>query len=88
MIPGVMPFVSVSGTRRMAAVNQTHIPDALQARMDAVDGDAEATRQLGVAVATELVADLLEMGVPGVHLYAMNRASSIEAIYANLGQAR
>jgi methylenetetrahydrofolate reductase (NADPH) len=88
VIPGVMPFVSVAGTRRMAAVNKVHIPDALQARMDAVDGDAEATRQLGVAVATELTADLLEMEVPGVHLYAMNRASSIESIFDKLGLDR
>ncbi len=85
VLPGVMPFVSVSGTRRMAAMNNVVIPDALQARLDAVDGDAEATRRLGVEVATELVAELLEIGVPGVHLYAMNRATSIQGIYANLG---
>lgn len=84
ILPGVMPFVSVPGTRRMAAINNAVIPDALQAQMDAVDGDPEATRQLGVRVATELVADLLEIGVPGVHLYAMNRATSIQEIYAAL----
>jgi methylenetetrahydrofolate reductase (NADPH) len=84
LVPGVMPFVSVSGTRRMAAMNNTEIPGWLQARMDEVDGDAEATRRLGVEVATTLVADLLDVGVPGVHLYAMNRAESIQQIYANL----
>ena len=85
VLPGVMPFVSVAGTRRMAAMNNVVIPDSLQERMDGVDGDAEATRRLGVEVATELVAELLEIGVPGVHLYAMNRATSIQEIYANLG---
>jgi methylenetetrahydrofolate reductase (NADPH) len=85
VIPGVMPFVSVAGTRRMAAVNNVVIPAHLQARMDEVDGDAEATGKLGVEVATELIAELLELGVPGVHIYAMNRATSIEAIYGNLG---
>ena len=74
VIPGVMPFVSVPGTRRMAGINNTEIPDWLNERLDAVDGDAEATRQLGVEVATDLVAELLDHGVPGVHLYAMNRA--------------
>ena len=88
VLPGVMPFVNVAGTRRMAAMNGTHIPDALQARLDAVDGDPEATRRLGVAVAAELVADLLEMGVPGVHLYAMNRAESIQEVYDRLGLNR
>src|SRR3954468_20481441 len=86
VIPGVMPFVSVPGARRMSAVNGTHIPDDLQSRMDQVDGDPEATRKLGVAVATEQVAELLDLGVPGIHLYALNRAESIEEIYANLGR--
>ena len=39
-------------------------------------------------LATDLVAELLELGVPGVHLYAMNRAASIQAIYDNLGLRR
>jgi methylenetetrahydrofolate reductase (NADPH) len=86
VIPGVMPFVSVPGARRMSAVNGTNIPDDLQRRMDEVEGDPEATRKLGVAVATELVAELLELGVPGIHLYALNRAESIQEIYDNLGR--
>lgn len=85
VVPGVMPFVNVAGTRRMAAMNGSAIPDSLQARLDSVDGDAEGTRRLGVQVASELVAQLLDIGVPGVHLYAMNRAQSIEEIYENLG---
>ncbi len=85
VIPGVMPFVSVAGTRRMAAMNGTTIPPQLAARMDAVADDPEATRRLGVAVATEIVERLLDLEVPGVHLYAMNRAQSIREIYANLG---
>ena len=80
-----MPFVNVAGARRMSAVNNTNIPAWLQERMDQVDGDPDATRKLGVEVATDLVAALLEMGVPGIHLYAMNRADSITAIYDNLG---
>ena len=87
IIPGVMPFVSVAGTRRMSATNGVRIPDALQSRLDEVDGDAEATRRLGVAVASELSAALLEGGVPGLHLYAMNRPTSIREVYANLGWA-
>ena len=56
-----------------------------QEQLDAVDGDPEATRRLGVRVASSLVADLLEIGVPGVHLYALNRADSIQEIYEALG---
>lgn len=84
VLPGVMPFVSVAGARRMSAMNNTHIPGWLQERMDAVDGDAEATRQLGVEVAIGLIEELLELDVPGIHLYAMNKAQSIQEIYAAL----
>src|SRR5690606_32108330 len=85
VLPGVMPFVNVAGARRMSAMNNCHIPPRLQERMDAVDGDAEATRKLGVEVASDLVAGLLDLGVPGIHIYAMNRAQSITEIYGNLG---
>ena len=88
VLPGVMPFVSVGGARRMSAMNNTEIPTWLQERMDEVDGDAEATRQLGVEVATKLIEQLLAIGVPGIHLYAMNRAQSIQEIYDNLGLRR
>jgi 5,10-methylenetetrahydrofolate reductase len=41
-----------------------------------------------VEVATELIGGLLELGVPGVHIYAMNRATSITEIYEELGVGR
>jgi methylenetetrahydrofolate reductase (NADPH) len=53
-------------------------------RLDEVDGDPDAVRALGVEVATELCAQLLDHGVPGLHLYALNRAGSIKAIHAQL----
>lgn len=85
VLPGVMPFISVAGLRRMAAINGTEIPADLDRHLDTVDGDPEATRRLGVAVAADLVAELLDIGVPGIHLYAMNKARSIEEIYDRLG---
>ncbi|CAN5739252.1 methylenetetrahydrofolate reductase [NAD(P)H] [soil metagenome] len=87
LLPGVMPFISVSGTRRMAGVNGTEIPVALDRRLDHVDADTdpEAVRRLGVEVASELCARLLAEGVAGLHLYSMNRSSSVREIYANLG---
>ena len=85
VIPGVMPFVSVAGVRRMAAMNQAAIPDELQERLDVVAGDDEAVVRLGVEVAAELVAQLLDAGVPGVHLSALTRSESVRAIYDKLG---
>jgi len=85
LVPGVMPFISVAGVRRMSAMNGCTIPAALEDRLDQVDGDKEATRALGVEVASELGAALLDGGVPGLHLYTMNRPASVREVCANLG---
>lgn len=85
VIPGVFPFVTVPGLRRMAAMNGSAIPADLDRDLGAVDGDAEATRALGVEVASELAARLLEAGAPGLHLYTMNRARSVREVCANVG---
>jgi methylenetetrahydrofolate reductase (NADPH) len=80
LLPGVMPFTNVAGLRRMAAMNQSHIPDELQQRLDEVDGDPEATRALGVEHAAGQIEVLRREGVAGLHLYSMNRPDSIEAL--------
>jgi methylenetetrahydrofolate reductase (NADPH) len=83
VIPGVMPFVSAAGVRRMAAMNGTAIPAPLAARLDAAD-EAEVVR-LGVETATALCHDLLAAGAPGVHLYTLNRAEPVRRVWEALG---
>ena len=85
VIPGIMPILTVAGVKRMAAMNNTTLPDELVARLEAIEDDAEAVRRLGVEVATELGARLLAEGAPGLHLYALNRSESSREICANLG---
>jgi methylenetetrahydrofolate reductase (NADPH) len=48
-------------------------------------GGAEAVRAEGVALATRLCADLLELEVPGLHFYTFNTSSATREIYAALG---
>ena len=85
VLPGVMAFVNVPGLRRMAALNGTVIPDELERRLDEVEGTPSAVRELAVEVCTPLIAELLEGGAPGVHLYTMNFPRAAKEIWANLG---
>ncbi|MBA2497531.1 MAG: methylenetetrahydrofolate reductase [Acidimicrobiia bacterium] len=85
VIPGVLPVTNVAGLRRMAAMNGTDVPAALVTRLDAVADDPAAVAAIGVEVAVELCTALLAAGAPGLHLYTMNRSSSIRAVLAALG---
>jgi methylenetetrahydrofolate reductase (NADPH) len=88
VIPSVMPLISVAGVRRMAGMNGSKIPAALDQELDRRAGDPQAILDLGVEVATDLCQRLLDVGVPGLHLYALNRSESVREIYANLGLHR
>jgi methylenetetrahydrofolate reductase (NADH) len=88
VLPGIMPPVNVAGLVRMATMNGSVVPPALLARLEPVADDLDAVRDIGIEVATELGARLLDAGVPGLHLYALNRSASVLRIVDNLGLRR
>jgi len=87
VVPGVMPFVSAEGLRRMAAMNRTTIPPDLDRRLDAVADDQQAVEDLGVEVATDLCRRLADAGAPGLHLYTLNRSASVSRLWGRLAPA-
>jgi methylenetetrahydrofolate reductase (NADH) len=85
VLPGIMPPINVAGLERMAGMNGSVVPEALMARLEAVSDDTDAVRDIGIEAATELGGRLLDEGVPGLHLYALNRSASVLRIVDNLG---
>jgi methylenetetrahydrofolate reductase (NADH) len=85
VLPGIMPAVNVGGLVRMATMNGSVVPAPLLARLEAVADDADVVREIGIEAATELSARLLDAGVPGLHLYALNRSASTLRIVVDLG---
>lgn len=85
VVPGVMPFASAAGLRRMAAMNGTLIPADLDERLERAGDDAAEVARLGVDTATALTGALLDAGAPGVHLYTLNRAEPVHRVHDNLG---
>lgn len=84
VLPGIMPITNRSQIARMAEMSGAAIPAAVVERLDASD-DPDHVRKVGVEIATELCADLLRLGAPGLHFYTLNRSTATREIYANLG---
>jgi methylenetetrahydrofolate reductase (NADH) len=87
IVPGVLPFLSAEQIRRFTTLCGATLPPDLRRRLDACQHDDEAVRRLGVEVCTDLCRRLLDHGVPGLHLYCLNRSASCSEIVHNLGLA-
>lgn len=88
VIPGIIPVTNARQVQRFAELAGAEFPPALAARFEAVADDPAEVRRIGVELATTLCAELLELGVPGLHFYTLNRSSATREIYANLGLGR
>ena len=88
VIPGIMPVTNAGQVARFAQLAGAEFPRHLAERFEAVADDAEAVRQLGVQLATELCERLLAEGVPGLHFYTLNRSTATREIATNLGLDR
>ena len=85
IIPGIMPVTNVAQIERFAQISGAEFPVSLAARFHEVADDPHAVHALGVEVATQLCAELLEGGAPGLHFYTLNRSTSTAEIHAALG---
>lgn len=83
VIPGVMPITNLAQVQRMAAMSGAVVPTWLVERLESAV-DPEHARRVGVQVATELCAELLDSGAPGIHLYTLNRPDVAKQICVNI----
>lgn len=84
VVPGILPIVSEAGMRRMALLSKAKIPEALDRALIDLGGDEDAIRQLGIDYAAHQIEGLIDYGVPGIHIYCLNRATASEAIFKKL----
>ena len=87
IIPGIMPVTNLAQIQRMAAMSGAEVPAALVERLEAAQSP-DAVRALGVAAATELCRELLDLGAPGLHFYTLNKSTASAEIYGDLGLDR
>ena len=80
-----MPVYSVKMLEMLASLCGATITDKLRQGIDALPKeDKGALVDFGVDFAVDQCKDLLEAGVPGLHIYTMDRSSSSAAIVERL----
>jgi methylenetetrahydrofolate reductase (NADPH) len=88
VLPGIMPVERLNSVPNMARMGAA-VPPWMVERLERADerGGADAVRNEGVAIATDLCRELLDAKVPGLHFYTLNRSSATREIYSALGLA-
>jgi methylenetetrahydrofolate reductase (NADPH) len=85
IIPGVMPITNYDSLKRFSDKCGAEIPRWICRRLESLAQDPQGLRSFGEDVVTRLCERLLAGGVPGLHLYTLNRARASERICRNLG---
>jgi len=79
IIPGILPVVSLKVIKRIVSLCGATIPAEFLTELEQADrtGGAAAVQKIGIAHARRQIRELLEAGVPGVHIYTLNRAEVV-----------
>ena len=84
ILAGIMPVLNVKQIKRFTRMCGTVIPVKLLSKIEAVEDDAEAVKQIGVYHAARQCEGLLRDGVAGLHFYTLNRSTATRAIYQQI----
>jgi methylenetetrahydrofolate reductase (NADPH) len=88
VVPGIMPVTNLAQVSRMAHMSGAEVPGWLVERVAKAGDDPDEASRIGVEIASELCATLLEAGAPGLHFYTLNRSGPTRDLWANLGLDR
>ena len=85
IIPGVMPIYSPKMMENLAKLCGATITDEIrQGLANLPDGDKAAVLDYGIEFAYRQCKGLLDAGVPGVHIYTMDRSKTVSTIVNRL----
>ncbi|KAG5655747.1 hypothetical protein KAF25_008866 [Fusarium avenaceum] len=85
IIPGLMPIQSFQMIKRTTKLSHARIPDHLLERLNAVKGDDERVKMVGVDIVSELIDKVKDIksktpGPKGFHFYTLNLEKAVSFI--------
>jgi len=83
---GVLPIISKAQAERMAHMIGSPLPARLVKIVHKYEDNPEDLKKAGIDYALEQIQDLLDHGVDGIHLYAMNQPSVLKSMLPIINQ--
>lgn len=85
IVPGIMPVTNGAQIQKFSQMCGAAIPPEMLAAIQKYGEDIQSVEAYGIEYATRQCRELLERGVPGIHLYTLNKSRATRQIYINLG---
>lgn len=85
ILPGVMPIYSVKMMKTLAGICGASIPEEVMRGIERIgENDKEGLTEFGIEFAVRQCEELLKSGMPGVHIYTLDRSESALGIIREL----
>jgi len=85
IIPGIMPITDIDRIKNFSQKCGATLPDHIIQRFQKATPATDGAKKIGIEVATEQCADLLEHGIRYFHFYTLNQSDVVFQIVNNLG---
>lgn len=85
---GIMPITNAAQIKRITALCKSSIPKKLEKILEKYGDNPESMAKAGYIYATEQIIELVANGVPGIHIYAMNKPEVAQNIMNNISFLR
>lgn len=88
LIPGIIPVTNAKQIKRITELCGSTIPLKFQKILMRYEDNPKALKEAGIAYAVEQIIDLLSSGIPGVHIYTMNKVDVVAEIMRRIKYVR
>ena len=88
IIPGLMPVTNFKQIQRIATLCKARLPNSFTQALEKAGDDIDAQFEAGVDYASKQAEELLSDGVPGMHLYVLNKSPAAVRVLEQIGMTR
>lgn len=85
IVPGILPVMQLKTVKKIASLGAS-VPEGFIQQLERAQaqGGPEAVKEFGIDYARQQIQELLANGVPGVHLYTLNKSEACLRIWDQL----